>query len=223
MSRSLNIRGSGMTSARTRARLVETLKKQGIRHPAVLEAIGSVPRHLFVDEAMSHRAYENTALPIGLGQTLSQPYVVAKMTECVLAEHSVPLDCVLEVGTGSGYQAAVLSQVVQQVFTIERIGALLKRAKGLFSQLRLHNVHSMHGDGYAGWPGKAPFDGILVTAAPEHVPQALLEQLKDGGVLVVPEGGSDNQELKVYRRDGDDFSSEVVDLVRFVPLLHGVS
>jgi len=216
------ISGIGMTSLRTRERLIKRLKEEGIENEAVLEAIKSVPRHLFIDEALSHRAYEEIALPIGLGQTISQPYVVAEMTEVILKECEGPVNDVLEIGTGSGYQAAILSCVVKHVYSIERIGALLRKAKNIFAKLRIRNIHTLHGDGYAGWPNDKKFDAIIVTAAPEVVPQALLNQLKEGGVLVTPEGDEKMQELKLYRRKGDEFSSETIELVLFVPLVSGV-
>lgn len=220
MSGRLDVSGIGMTSARTRERLVQRLKEQGIVDARVLERIRSVPRHLFVDEALSSRAYEDTALPIGQGQTISQPYVVARMTEALLGE--APPKKVLEIGTGCGYQTAVLAGLVAQVFTIERLGALQRRARELIRGLNLYNVQFRHGDGWQGWPKNAPFDGIIVTAAPESVPEALLEQLGEGGRLVVPVGPRRGQELLEIRRKGNGFEHRSLGPVSFVPLVGGV-
>jgi protein-L-isoaspartate(D-aspartate) O-methyltransferase len=209
-----------MTSARTRERLVERLKEQGVSDPRVLERIRTVPRHLFVDEALSSRAYEDTALPIGLGQTISQPYVVARMTEALLGDS--PPAKVLEIGTGCGYQTAVLAGLVRQVFTVERLGALQRRARQLIRGLELYNVQFRHGAGWQGWPKKAQFDGIIVTAAPESVPQSLLEQLADGGRLVLPVGPRRGQELLEIRRRGNALEQSSLGAVSFVPLLGGL-
>lgn len=217
----LDLAGSGMTSQRARDRLVERLRGKGIRDDEILAAIGRIPRHLFVDEALAHRAYEDTALPIGQGQTISQPFVVALMTEILLAR---PRSRVLEVGTGSGYQTAVLAalrQRARRVFTIERLRDLSSRAEQRLHDLRLRSVRFRYGDGYEGWPEEAPFDGILVTAAPEQVPEALLDQLAPGGRLVVPVGGGGVQELNVYDRTESGHRVETVEYVRFVPLLKG--
>jgi protein-L-isoaspartate(D-aspartate) O-methyltransferase len=216
----LDVSGIGMTSARTRERLVERLKEQGVSDPRVLERIRTVPRHLFVDEALSSRAYEDTALPIGLGQTISQPYVVARMTEALLGDS--PPAKVLEIGTGCGYQTAVLAGLVRQVFTVERLGALQRRARQLIRGLDLYNVQFRHGDGWQGWPKNAPFDGIIVTAAPESVPQSLLEQLADGGRLVLPVGPRRGQELLEIRRRGNALEQRSLGAVSFVPLLGGL-
>src|ERR1700692_824014 len=174
--------GIGMTSARTRERLVQRLQEQGIADQRVLDRIRNVPRHLFMDEALASRAYEDTALPIGFGQTISQPFVVAKMTEALLAAGAAPR--VLEIGTGCGYQTAVLSPLVTEVYTIERIAPLLGRARRTLRELRIRNVNFRHDDGNIGWAARAPFDGILLTAAPHSVPPALFDQLKPGGRLL---------------------------------------
>ncbi len=211
--------GIGMTSKRTRDRLIARLRERGIVHEGVLESIGNVPRHLFVDEALAHRAYEDTALPVGHGQTISQPYVVALMTQTLLARHPRH---VLEVGTGTGYQTAVLAPLVHRLLTVERIEALLARAQQRMRGLRLDNIRYRLGDGYQGWSAESPFDAILVAAAPPEVPEILLQQLADNGRMVLPVGGDDVQELRVIDRHGDDFVTEMVEYVRFVPLLKGV-
>lgn len=209
-----------MTSQRTRDRLVDRLREKGIKNERVLEVMRTTPRHIFVDEAMAHRAYEDTALPIGHGQTISQPYIVARMTE-VLLEAGTP-DVVLEVGTGSGYQSAILSRLVPKVYTVERIGALLQKARDAHRQMGLLNVFSKHSDGSWGWPPNAPYEAILVTAAPESVPPGLLEQLAVGGRMVIPTGSKDGvQELKLYTRNEEGFEEKTLELVRFVPLLDG--
>ena len=215
----VNIHGIGMTSARTRERLVERLRRRGIGNEAVLERIRTVPRHLFVDEALASRAYEDTALPIGHGQTISQPFIVARMTEALLAEGG--LDNVLEIGTGCGYQTAVLAPLVGRVCSIERVGALLRRARRLLRELEIHNVRIKHGDGWAGWSAKAPFDGVIVTAAPADVPRALLEQLADGGRLIIPAGPSGQQNLFAITRQGSSFERKDLGAVSFVPLVQG--
>ncbi len=216
----LNVSGIGMTSARTRERLVQRLKAHGIRDQRVLERIRSVPRHLFMDEALASRAYEDTALPIGLGQTISQPFVVARMTEALMAEPAPRK--VLEIGTGCGYQTAILAGLARQVYTVERLGALQRRAQVLLRSLDLYNVQFRHGDGWKGWPKYAPYDGIIVTAAPESVPEALLEQLADGGRMVIPVGPRRGQELVEITRAGAAFEKRSLGLVSFVPLLGGV-
>jgi len=212
--------GIGMTSQRTRERLARRLGDAGIRDPRVLNVIRHVPRHLFVDEALASRAYEDTALPIGHGQTISQPFVVARMTE-MLIEHRVPQK-VLEVGTGSGYQAAVLAALVPQVFTIERLRALHERCQRLFRELGLHNVRLRLGDGYAGWPGEAPFEGIMLTAAPEYVPETLFEQLAPGGRMIAPVGPPGRQELRLYVREQHGIEQRAVEAVSFVPMREGL-
>lgn len=210
--------GIGMTSQRTRERLMQRLFEEGIRNLHVLEAIRRTPRHLFVDEALAHRAYEDTALPIGHNQTLSQPYIVARMTELLLA--GGPLDKVLEVGTGSGYQTAILAQVVERIFSVERIYPLQERAKAVLKEIDVRNVVFRHADGNWGWPAYGPYDAILVTAAPSEVPVELLRQLADGGRLVIPVGERD-QVLTLVTREGDEFIHQAVEPVRFVPLLAG--
>ena len=217
-----DLSGIGMTSQRTRDRLVKRLAENGIGHGEVLSAVASIPRHIFIDEALAHRAYEDTALPIGHGQTISQPFIVALMTQSLLNR---PRPRILEVGTGSGYQTAVLAgltPLVQKVFTIERIDPLIERAQERLRVLKCSNVRFKHGDGYQGWLEESPFDGILVTAAPRNVPEALLDQLAVGGRMVVPVGDDGVQELKVFDRTPDGFDVETVEYVRFVPLLKGV-
>jgi len=215
------IQGVGMTSQRTRNRLVEELRKKGITNEQVLQVISVTPRHLFMEEALSSRAYENISLPIGHGQTISQPYTVAKMTE-VLLEGGNPKR-ILEVGTGSGYQTAVLSPLFRSVFTVERIAPLLEKAKKRFRELKLNNILCDYSDGNWGWKSKAPFDAIIVTAAPETLPATLLDQLADGGRLVIPVGKKGKQELHLYQREGDDIISKQLEVVSFVPLLAGRS
>lgn len=214
------VRGIGMTSARTRERLMARLKEQGIRNPEVLNAIRSAPRHLFVDEALASRAYEDTALPIGSGQTISQPYIVARMTEALL-EDGVP-GKVLEVGTGCGYQTLILARLVPQVFTVERLAALQQRARRTLNDLKIRNVRFKHSDGSWGWPQHAPYDGIVVTAAPEEVPAALQAQLAVGGRMVIPVGGASGQELiLITRHSKNNYTRKLLDRVSFVPLLGG--
>ncbi len=214
-------RGIGMTSARTRERLVVRLREQGIRDAAVLNLIRSAPRHLFVDEALASRAYEDTALPIGFGQTISQPYIVARMTAALLAEGAP--EKVLEVGTGCGYQTLILATLVKQVYTVERLASLQQHARQTLSALKIRNVRFRHADGGWGWAQHAPYDGILVTAAPAEVPPALLEQLDVGGRMVIPVGGQSSQELLlIMRRDAAHCTREVLDRVSFVPLVGGL-
>lgn len=214
------VRGIGMTSERTRRRLIDQLRTEGIANEAVLEVIARTPRHLFVDEALSSRAYENSALPIGRGQTISQPLVVARMTEAILTGR--PLGKVLEVGTGSGYQAAILAQLADQVFTTERIGELARQAKQRLHRLKLHKVFVRHLDGRGGWPGQAPFDAILVTAG-GRVPDALYDQLAEGGVLVAPVGDPGQvQHLERVVRTADGLEHETLGAASFVPLLEGL-
>ena len=212
--------GRGMTSQRARDRLVATLRAEGISDPRVLDVVRTTPRHLFIDEALASRAYENTALPIGLGQTISQPWVVARMTE-LLIERVVP-GRVLEVGTGSGYQAAVLAQLVGTVYTVERIEELLRKTRRLFRTMKLENIRTRHDDGNIGWTAEAPFDAIVLTAAGETVPRALCEQLAEGGVLVAPLGPAGSQRLTRIRREGEDWPREEFEAVSFVPLLGGL-
>ncbi|MGN2252055.1 protein-L-isoaspartate(D-aspartate) O-methyltransferase [Frateuria sp. GZRe12] len=217
-------KGEGMTSQRARDRLATTLKESGIRDPRVIEVIRNTPRHHFIDQALHSRAYENTALPIGHGQTISQPWVVARMTEALL-EHfngGVPQK-VLEIGTGSGYQAVVLAALVGQVFTVERIEELLRQARRRFRQLGLVNVRSRHDDGKLGWPDQAPFDAIILTAAGDAIPSQVLDQLSPEGVLVAPVGSPSSQMLLRIRGNGQgDFIQEELGAVSFVPLLGGI-
>ena len=211
--------GIGMTSARTRDRLVQRQREQGIRSEAVLAHIRNVPRHLFVDEALASRAYEDTALPIGLGQTISQPWVVARMTEALL--ESGPCETVLEIGTGCGYQTAVLAPLVKKIYTVERIPELLKRTRQRLRQLDIYNVQFRPGDGWKGWPKYAPYDGIIVTAAAPQVPEKLLEQLAPGGRMVIPVGPMGCQDLLLVTRRDDHFEEVSLGAVSFVPLVPG--
>ncbi|MFK8046917.1 MAG: protein-L-isoaspartate(D-aspartate) O-methyltransferase [Halioglobus sp.] len=216
---SLDLNGIGMTSQRTRERLIQRLVEQGIANVAVLEVIRTTPRHMFLDEAMAHRAYEDTALPIGYQQTLSQPYIVARMTELLLAGGE--LQKVLEIGTGSGYQTTVLAQLVERVYSVERIKPLQTKARQRLRRLKLNNVHTKHADGAMGWAEKGPFDGIITTAAPEQIPESLLQQLAPGGRLVIPVGG-ETQHLQVVTRTNEGFQTDIVEAVRFVPLRPGL-
>ncbi|KRS21055.1 protein-L-isoaspartate O-methyltransferase [Alishewanella sp. WH16-1] len=198
--------------------LAQKLQAEGITDSSVLAAIAQTPRHLFVEPVLAHKAYENTALPIGQGQTISQPYIVARMTALLLQGNSS--GTVLEIGTGSGYQTAILARLFKHVCSVERIKALQFQAKRRLQQLDLHNVSMKHGDGWQGWPSKGPFDSIIVTAAPSDVPQALLQQLSEGGRLVIPVG-AEQQVLRVYQRQADEFHSQDIETVRFVPLVPG--
>ena len=209
-----------MTSQRTRERLLGRLLEQGINDMRVLDVIRSTPRHIFLDEALSHRAYEDVALPIGHNQTISQPYIVARMTEAIV--NSGPTDRVLEIGTGCGYQTAVISQLVKNVYSIERIRPLLDRARKNLRLLKIRNAEFLHRDGSRGWDEKAPFDAIIATAAPQTIPQELLRQLnREGGRLIIPVGGEDEQKLKCLTRLGEEYKEEIIESVRFVPLLVG--
>jgi protein-L-isoaspartate(D-aspartate) O-methyltransferase len=212
--------GIGMTSARTRDRLVQRLRDQGIKNVEVLDRVRNIPRHIFVDEALSSRAYEDTALPIGFGQTISQPYIVAKMTESLL--DGPPLQNVLEVGTGCGYQTAILSGLVGKIATIERLEPLVKRAKERLKELGIKNVKFRHGDGTAGWATHGPYDGILVAAAPLRIPEALLEQLAVGGRMLMPVGPEGKQELVRFTKREQKVDRQSLGPVAFVPLLGGV-
>ncbi len=214
-----DIQGIGMTSARTRDRLVQRLVDQGIRSPEVLERIRNVPRHLFVDEALASRAYEDTALPIGLGQTISQPYVVAKMTEALLSGFEGVT--VLEIGTGCGYQTIVMAPLVKKIYTVERLPDLLRKTRQRLRELDIYNVQFKPGDGWEGWPKYAPYDGIIVTAAATELPQELLKQLAPGGRMVIPVGPSGCQELLLVTRRGDHFEESSLGAVSFVPLIQG--
>lgn len=217
---SVELQGIGMTSQRTRDRLIVRLREAGIQDERVLEVMRATPRHIFMDEALASRAYEDTSLPIGFGQTISQPYIVARMTE-VLLKDSIPTR-VLEVGTGSGYQTSVLAQLVPEVYTVERIAGLQEQARQrLARQLKLTNIRYKHSDGTWGWKQHAPYDGILVTAAPEEVPQELFNQLAEGGRLVIPSGPNGQQQLRLYIREGESMKEDVLGTVSFVPLLTG--
>lgn len=212
--------GIGMTSRRTRERMIERLRAQGIFHRGVLEAMAKVPRHVFVDEALASRAYEDTALPIGFGQTISQPYIVARLTELAIGQRRPQK--VLEVGTGSGYQTAILAQLAGTVYTVERIEALQKKARFRLYDLKIYNVKYEHSDGGWGWPKYAPYDAIVVTAAAAEIPDPLLKQLAPGGVLVIPVGQGPGQVLKRIIRAEAGYEVEAMEQVKFVPLLGGL-
>lgn len=214
-----DLHGVGMTSQRTRVRLVERLRERGITDEGLLEIISMTPRHLFIDEALAHRAYEDTSLPIGYQQTISQPYVVARMTQALLSDG--PLKRVLEVGTGSGYQTAILAQVADRVYTVERIQGLVERAREHLKLVGLRNVQFRHADGGVGWPEKGPFDGIMVTASPRRIPAELIEQLAEGGKMVVPLDNGKGQQLVLIRADAEGIQTEVLEKVNFVPLVGG--
>lgn len=199
--------------------LAQLLYQEGIREQKVLQAIANTPRELFLPEALQHKAYQNTALPIGQGQTISQPYIVAKMTE-ILLSGPLPAQKVLEIGTGSGYQCAILAQLFPEVYSVERIKSLQFQAKRRLQKLDLHNIKMKHGDGWEGWSSKGPYDAIIVTAAASSLPQALLSQIAPGGQLVIPVG-TEQQTLKVYRREEQGISEQLVEQVRFVPLVPG--
>lgn len=217
----MNVRvGSNISgkSSRSGEILAQKLAQEGIVNPEVLNAIACSPRHIFVPEILAHKAYDNTALPIGQGQTISQPYIVAKMSELLIANGRP--DSILEIGTGSGYQTSILAQLTPKVFSVERIKALQWQAKRRLRAMDLHNVSMKHGDGWKGWKSKGPYQAIIVTAAPTHVPQDLLEQLTDGGRLIIPVG-EDTQILKIIVRDGDEYHEQQVEAVKFVPLVPG--
>ncbi|PKM12772.1 MAG: protein-L-isoaspartate O-methyltransferase [Gammaproteobacteria bacterium HGW-Gammaproteobacteria-3] len=214
-----NIQGIGMTSMRTRERMVERLEQQGIKNHKILDVMRTTPRHLFVDEALASRAYEDTALPIGYNQTISQPYIVAKMTELLL--EAGPLSKVLEIGTGCGYQTAILGQLVDHVYTVERIQPLQKKAKNLVWSLQIKNISYLYSDGGWGWVDHAPYDGIMVTAAPPEIPEMLLRQMAPGGVMLIPIGRAGGQELQRVRHTEAGFEVEVLEPVSFVPFLSG--
>ncbi|MDX5334035.1 MAG: protein-L-isoaspartate(D-aspartate) O-methyltransferase [Gammaproteobacteria bacterium] len=209
-----------MTSQRTRDRLVERLRERGIRNERVLEVMRQTPRHLFVDEALSSRAYEDTALPIGFRQTISQPYTVARMTEILLAGEQ-PVRRVLEIGTGSGYQGAILAQLVEKVYSVERIRDLYLRTRDLVHRLGYRNFFMRHTDGTWGWPEQAPFDAIIATAAADEIPQALLEQLADGGRMLIPLAEGQGQRLCLLERKGQIIERQEVEAVSFVPFCQG--
>ncbi|TAN48024.1 MAG: protein-L-isoaspartate(D-aspartate) O-methyltransferase [Methylococcaceae bacterium] len=220
MNQRLELEGSGMTSRRTRLRMLDRLRAQGIRNEAILEVMLNTPRHLFVETGFAERAYEDTALPIGQGQTISQPYSVARMTELLL-EYGRP-DNVLEVGTGCGYQTAVLASLVKKVSTVERILPLQQRAKDLLWSLKYRNIRFKHSDGGWGWPEYGPYDGILVTAAPAEIPEALLKQLARGGVMIIPVGAGREQILQRVVHEEQGLVVESIEHATFVPLLAGV-
>jgi len=212
--------GIGMTSQRTRMRMVERLRAQGIRDETVLAAMGEVPRHIFVDEALSSRAYEDMALPLGYGQTISSPHTVARMTE--LARNGRPLGKVLEIGTGCGYQSAILCRVARQVYSMERLAALIRKARRYLREAGVTNIHLRHGDGHAGMPEVAPFDAIVMTAAAARAPDALLKQLSVGGRMILPIERNDEQHLFIIERTDRGIVERRMDPVVFVPLLPGV-
>lgn len=212
--------GIGMTSQRTRDRMVQRLREQGVKDEVVLGAMNAIPRHIFVDEALSIRAYEDVSLPIGYGQTISQPYIVARMTEILRSGN--PLGKVLEIGTGCGYQTAVLSRVAQEVYSVERISPLLMKARANLRELRTRNVKVKHADGHYGLPDIAPFDGIIVTAGATHIPNELLQQLAVGGRMVIPVG-TQEQILVLVERLPEEFRQTKLEAVKFVPLLGGTT
>lgn len=220
----LLMQGVGMTSLRTRERLIQRLRDQGVTNMKVLDVMLNTPRHIFLDEALAHRAYEDTALPIGHGQTISQPYIVARMTEILLGAAGGKLKKVLEVGTGSGYQTSILAQLVPQVYSVERIKPLQDKARERFRQIGIRNVQLRHADGGFGWPEAGPYDGILSTAAPQAVPDELLKQLAPCGILLIPIGGRE-QQLHLIIRDGEteNFVTRIIEPVKFVPFLSGTS
>ena len=217
MSQIVDLAGIGMTSKRTRLRLIQRLRDGGISNERVLSVLAEMPRHIFLDEALAHRAYEDTALPIGHNQTISQPYIVARMTELIL--EGAPRR-VLELGTGSGYQAAVLSQLVDEVYSVERIKPLLTKAVARFSMLNIRNIYTRHADGGIGWPEKGLFDAVIMTAAPKEIPQELIRQLKEGGRLVLPVGDV-TQNLTVVTKRGNSFEQKIIEPALFVPFLPG--
>jgi protein-L-isoaspartate(D-aspartate) O-methyltransferase len=221
LSRTSSQHGIGMTSQRTRDRMLTRLREQGIKDEVVLSAISAVPRHIFVDEALSIRAYEDVSLPIGFGQTISQPYIVARMSE--ILRNSAPLTKVLEIGTGCGYQTAVLSRLAKEVYSVERIRPLVMKARGHLRELKCVNVKLDHADGNMGLPQLAPFDGIMVTAAASHIPQDLLDQLAIGGRLVIPVGTDEQILTLVERTSKYDYHQTKLEPVKFVPLLGGTS
>ena len=217
---SICLQGIGMTSLRTRERMIKRLAEQGITNNRLLEIMRDTPRHIFMDEALSSRAYEDTALPIGYNQTISQPYIVAKMTEVLLGKVGY-LKKVLEIGTGCGYQTAILAQLVDHVYSVERILPLQRKAKHHIGELRFKNISYMHGDGTLGWLDYAPYDGILVSAAPAEIPSQLLAQLAIGGVMVIPTGSSGMQVLQRITRTPSGYEKENLEPVTFVPFLSG--
>lgn len=221
MDRKPDLRGVGMTSQRTRNRLVSALRERGIENEVLLNVINMTPRHLFIDEALAHRAYEDTSLPIGFNQTISRPYTVARMTEVLVA--AGPLKRVLEIGTGSGYQTAILGQLVERVYTVERIQGLMERARGHLKLIGLRNIQFKYDDGNLGWPERGPFDGIIVTASPRHIPAELIAQLAPGGRMIIPIGSDKKQTLTLVESTADGIETTELEDVKFVPLLGGRS
>jgi protein-L-isoaspartate(D-aspartate) O-methyltransferase len=211
--------GIGMTSRRTRNRMIDRLMEQGISNHSVLNIMRDTPRHLFMDEALSSRAYEDIALPIGYNQTISQPYIVARMTE-LLVDHGVT-GRVLEIGTGCGYQAAVLAQMVDQVYSVERISSLQDKARRLLMDLSIRNIKYLHSDGGWGWSDFAPYEGILVAAAPTEIPKGLVQQMKEGGVMIIPVGPQGNQVLQKVVKTATGYDVEDIEPVSFVPFVQG--
>ena len=216
----LDLDGIGMTSQRARDRLARTLIEMGIESELILDVMRKIPRHFFIDEALASRAYENTALPIGFNQTISQPYIVAKMTEVLIKNKE--LGNVLEIGTGCGYQTVVMAQFAKYVYTVERIDGLLIQARERFQKLNSSNIRTKHSDGNIGWPAHGPYDGIIVSAAPVGVPKALIEQLAIGGRLIIPVGETGKQKLLLITRSQDEYIEEYLDSVSFVPMLSGI-
>ncbi|WP_090334272.1 protein-L-isoaspartate(D-aspartate) O-methyltransferase [Nitrosomonas sp. Nm51] len=216
---SIHLSGIGMTSQRTRMRMIERLRSQGITDEVVLSVMGSVPRHLFIEEALASRAYEDVSLPINYGQTISSPWVVARMSELLRA--NTFLDKVLEIGTGCGYQAAILAQLAHQVYSIERIGPLLTRTRIRLHKLQIRNICLKHADGLRGLSEAGPFDGIIMTAVATHIPAALLEQLAVGGRIVFPKGVQ-KQNLCMIERNMQGYVENILEEVNFVPILSGV-
>ena len=211
---------SGFTFRRVREEMIENLLEMGIKDFRVLDAMAQIPRHIFIDEALRSRAYENRSLTIGYQQTISQPYIVAKMTEALIKNRT--LKNVLEVGTGCGYQTIIMAQFTKRIYTIERINGLLTRARERFQQLRFSNIRSKHADGNIGWSEHAPFDGIIVAAAPTGVPEALLEQLAVNGRLIIPVGKTGEQKLLLFTREEEGYEKKIIDSVSFVPMIGGV-
>ena len=221
MSGTNKIQGIGMTSQRSRNRLVSKLREMGIKNEKVLDIVAETPRHIFIEEALASKAYENSALPIGYGQTISQPFIVALMTQVLI--ESGQMRKVLEIGFGSGYQTAILSRVSEQVFGVERLSSLVERAREKIWELKISNIHLRHGDGMMGWERHSPYDAILVAAAPRFVPKELLNQLSEGGRLIIPIGIDENQKLMLYSKTDDEIVEKEIQAVKFVPLLPGIN
>lgn len=221
MSNTSKIQGIGMTSQRSRNRLVSKLRDMGIRNEKVLNIVAETPRHIFIEEALATKAYENSALPIGFGQTISQPYIVALMTQVLI--ESGEMKKVLEIGFGSGYQTAILSRVSDQVFGVERLSSLVEKAREKIWELKINNIHLRHGDGILGWEHHSPFDAILVAAAPSFVPKELLNQLGEGGRLIIPIGINEKQKLMLYTKTKKEIVEKEIQAVKFVPLLPGTN